>query len=200
MKGKGNSFSGIILAGGRNSRMGVNKAFLEIAGLRMIDKILHLYREIFSEVIIAVNDVRAFQEFGNACIVADLYRNKGALGGLYTGLFFATNPYSFVAACDMPFLNKSFILHLLELSGDHDIVVPKTAKGFQPLHAVYSRRCLPVMRKHILDDKFKISGFYQNLSVLTVAEEDINNFGDSDSLFLNINTEEDLKKIYSHTK
>jgi len=180
--------------------MGSNKAFLKIAGMRLIDKTITLYQEIFSEIIIVANDVRSFLEFGNACIVADLYKDKGALGGLYTGLFFSKNHYSFVAACDMPFLNKNFISHLLDSAEGHDVIIPQTAKGLQPLQAVYSQRCLPVIRKHLMDNRLKVSGFHQNLRLLTVAEEKIKNFDEIDRIFFNINAEEDLKKINQQTQ
>jgi molybdenum cofactor guanylyltransferase len=188
-----NKMTGIILSGGRNSRMGVNKAFLEVEGTRLIDKALRIYRGIFAEIIIVTNDPLTYLEFSDATIITDIYKKKGALGGIFSGLFYASNQYSFVIACDMPFLNKDFIQYMTGLAGHHDIIVPETPEGRQPLHAVYSRNCLPAIKKLLEADKLKISGFYRDMRLLTVTEKEINPFDKDGRLFLNLNTPEDLK-------
>jgi molybdopterin-guanine dinucleotide biosynthesis protein A len=189
------SMTGIILAGGKNSRMGVNKAFLEINGIRLIDKVVSVLKELFSEILIVTNDPLSYTEFSSSVIVIDIYKNKGALGGIYSGLFFASNEYSFVTACDMPFLNKDFILYLAQRAEKHDIVVPQSSDGFQPLYAVYSKNCLAPIKRNLEADKLKITGFYKGLRVLTVTEDTINSFNENGNLFLNINTPKELEKI-----
>ena len=181
------------MAGGKNSRMGVNKAFLEIDGKRLIDNILSIYQSIFSEIIIVTNDPFPYREFLDTIIVTDIYKKKGSLGGIYTGLFYAVNDYSFIAACDMPYLNKDFILYMIEQVGKNDIIVPELPEGFQALHAIYSRRCLPAIKKMILTDKLKIAGLYKEMRLLRITEEKIKPFNTDGRLFLNINTPEDLK-------
>ncbi|PKN70459.1 MAG: molybdenum cofactor guanylyltransferase [Deltaproteobacteria bacterium HGW-Deltaproteobacteria-10] len=187
--------TGIILAGGKNSRMGTNKAFLEINGIRLIDNILAIYQNIFSEIIIVTNDPLSYTEFSDTIIVTDIYKEKGALGGIYTGLFYATFDYSFVAACDMPFLNEDFIIYLTgQANNKHDIIVPQLPEGFQPLHAIYSKNCLSHINKLLSVNKLKIAGFYKEVRLFPVAEESIKPFNKDGRLFLNINTPEDLKK------
>jgi molybdopterin-guanine dinucleotide biosynthesis protein A len=185
--------TGIILAGGKNSRMGINKAFLEIDGTRLIDNILAVYQKIFSEIIIVTNDPLSYTEFPDTLIVTDIYKDKSALGGIYTGLFYATHDYSFVAACDMPFLNEDFITYLIGQAGKHDIIVPELPEGFQPLHAIYSRNCLSHIKKLLSADKLKIAGFYKEVRLLSIPEEKIKPFNKDGRLFLNINTPKDLK-------
>ncbi len=185
--------TGIILAGGKNSRMGINKAFLEIDGTRLIDNILAVYQKIFSEIIIVTNDPLSYTEFSETLIVTDIYKEKGALGGIYTGLFYATYDYSFVTACDMPFLNEDFIIYLTGQAGKHDIIVPELPEGFQPLHAIYSRNCLSHIKKLLIADKLKIAGFYKEVRLLSIPEEKIKPFNKDRRLFLNVNTPEDLK-------
>jgi molybdopterin-guanine dinucleotide biosynthesis protein A len=187
------NMTGIILAGGKNSRMGTNKAFLKINGVRLIDNILGIYREIFNEVIIVTNDPLAYIEFTNVVIVTDIYQEKGALGGIYTGLFYASDKYSFVTACDMPSLNKDFILYMIGQTGKHDIIVPQSSDGVQPLHAIYSQNCLPAIKRLLVADKLKITGFYKEMRLLKITEEKIKQFNQDGLLFLNINTLEDLK-------
>ena len=186
--------TGIILAGGKNSRMGINKAFLEIDGTRVIDNILAVYRKIFSEIIIVTNDPLSYTEFSETLIVTDIYKEKGALGGIYTGLFYAAYDYSFVAACDMPFLNEDFIIYLTEQTDKFDIVVPELPEGFQPLHAIYSRICLSHIKKLLIANKLKIAGFYKEVRLLSIPEEKIKPFSKDERLFLNVNTRKDLEK------
>ncbi|OGP88553.1 MAG: hypothetical protein A2031_02730 [Deltaproteobacteria bacterium RBG_19FT_COMBO_43_11] len=190
-----NNLTGIILAGGKNARMGKKKSFLKVENARLIDKILGVYHEIFSEVIIVTNDPLFYTEFANAVLVTDIYKDKGALGGIYAGLFFASYNYSFIAACDMPFLNADFICYLIEQADKYDIVVPQFSDGFQPLHAIYSKNCLPAIKRHLLADKLKITAFYKELRVFPVCEDQIKPFNKDGRLFLNINTPEDLKKV-----
>jgi molybdopterin-guanine dinucleotide biosynthesis protein A len=187
--------SGIILAGGKNSRMGTNKAFLNIDGVRLIDIIMSIYREIFEEIIIVTNEPLAYVEFNDATVVTDIYKDKGPLGGIYTGLFYSKNNYAFVSACDMPYLNKDFILYLAEQTGKYDIVVPRLADGFQPLHAIYSRNCLPTIKRLLTADKLKITGFYKEMRQMSITEDKIKPFDKDGRLFLNINTPGDVKKV-----
>jgi len=191
--------SGIILAGGKNTRMGQNKSFLSINGERLIDKTLNLYRQIFTDIIIVTNDPLSYIEFTDAAIATDIYRGKGPLGGIYTGLFYAKNDYAFVCPCDMPFLKKDFVDYLLAQNGKCDVIVPETAEGYQPLHAVYSRNCLPSIKRLLLMDKLKITGFYRDMQVLPISEEQIRPFNEDGSLFQNLNTPEELEKVQGRT-
>jgi molybdenum cofactor guanylyltransferase len=186
--------TGIILAGGKNSRMGTNKAFLEIDGNRLIDKTINIYREIFSEIIIVTNDPLSYIEFTDTAIVTDIYKGKGPLGGIYTGLFYSKNDHAFISACDMPFLNKDFIIYLTGQADKFDIVVPQLSEGFQPLHAIYSQKCLSHIKKMLIADKLKITGFYKEVRLLSIPEEKITPFSQDGRLFLNVNTPEDMEK------
>ena len=185
--------TGIILAGGKNSRMGVNKAFLPIDGIRLIEKTLNIYRQIFNEIIIVTNDPLAYIEFANTAIVTDIYKDKGPAGGIFTGLFYAKNSYAFVSACDMPYLNKDFILYMIDQRGRYDIIVCELPEGFQALHALYSRNCLFAMKRMIDSDELKISRLYNEARILRITEEKIKPFNKDGRLFLNLNTQDDLK-------
>lgn len=187
--------TGIILAGGKNSRMGANKAFLKIDGVRLIEKTLDVYRRIFNEIIIVTNDPLSYMEFADAAIVTDIYKGKGPLGGIYTGLFYAKNDYAFVSACDMPFLNMDFILYMIEHTGRHDVIVPELSEGFQALHAIYSRNCLAPIKRMIDADELKIIEFYKKVRLLSLSEEKIKPFEKNGRFFLNINTPEDFENI-----
>jgi len=188
--------TGIILTGGKNTRMGTNKAFLDINGERLIDRTVGIFKDLFGEIILSTNSPLDYLDH-DAVIVTDIIKNKGALGGIYTGLFFASHEHAFVSACDMPFLNKSFIEYMIERRGDNDIVVPKTSEGLQPLHAIYSRRCLPAIKRIIDRDQLKITGFYKGLKTLEIPEDVIKSYDPEGKMFINVNTREDLEKISS---
>src|SRR5512136_2460327 len=116
------SMTGVILSGGKSTRMGTNKAFLEIGGKRLIDRTMLVFRDMFPEIILVTNSPLDYLD--QDCIIAsDIFKNKGALGGIYTGLFYASYDHVFVSACDMPFLNRSFIEHLIKCVDKYDIVV-----------------------------------------------------------------------------
>lgn len=189
------NITGIILSGGKNSRMGTNKAFLEINGSRLIDKTINIYRNIFSETIIVTNDPLSYTEFTDATIVTDIYKGKGPLGGIYTGLFYARNHYAFVSACDMPFLGEDFIRYLTAHTGKHDIIVPQLTEGYQPLHAIYAQNCLSHIKKLLILDCLKITGFYKEVRLLAISEDQIRPFNQGGRLFQNLNTPEDMDNI-----
>jgi molybdenum cofactor guanylyltransferase len=171
--------------------MGEDKAFLEIEGAPIIKRIHDLFEKIFNEIIIVTNQKEPFSGFA-AKIYSDLFPNRGALGGLYTGLFFSSYPYAFCVACDMPFLNRSLIEYLLMNIEGYDVIVPRTSDGFQPLHAVYSKNCLEPMKDLIDADGFKIFDFYPRVRLKTVGHEEVTRFDPDLESFINVNTREDL--------
>ncbi|MFA6345311.1 MAG: molybdenum cofactor guanylyltransferase [Syntrophales bacterium] len=188
--------TGIILSGGKNTRMGRNKALLTLDGERLIDRTVNLFKDLFAEVIIVTNAPREYLD-QDVAIVTDVYKGKGALGGIYTGLFYATHDYVFVAACDMPFLRKDFIRHMMEQAPGNDIVVPFQPEGYQPLHAIYSKRCAAPMKRLMDENRLKVTGFYTGMKIHTLSEEEVRSFDPAGRMFLNINSPADLKKIAS---
>jgi molybdopterin-guanine dinucleotide biosynthesis protein A len=128
-------------------------------------------------------------------IVTDIYTNKGALGGIHAGLFHSPSKQAFVVACDMPFINKHFIKYMLERSKNFDIVVPKCPEGFQPLHAIYSQKCLSRIENLLANDKLKITDFYKGFKILTINEDMIRFFNPWGRMFLNVNSQQDLEFI-----
>lgn len=187
--------TGIMLSGGGAKRMnGAKKAFLSIGEERLIDRNIRLYRELFDEVIIVTNTSRDYLDL-DLTIVTDIVTGKGPLGGIYTGLFFCPSDYAFVAACDMPFLNGDFIRFMMEKVRRNDIVVPETPDGLQPLHAIYSRRCLSAIRRCIDKGMLKVTDFYRRRKVLRIRAEDVARFDTEGRMFLNVNSLEDLVNI-----
>lgn len=187
--------TGIILAGGKNSRMGgTNKAFLQIEKERLIDKNIRILKDIFYDVILVVTNPLDYLNL-DVTTVTDIIPGKGVLGGLYTGLFYCTDNYAFVTACDMPFLNADFIRYMAEKTVGYDIVVPSPTDGLQPLCAIYSRVCLPAIRASVHKDRLQIKGFYPGHKLLKIPSETLDAFDPEGRMFTNLNTPEDIEKI-----
>jgi len=186
------NMTGVILAGGKNSRMGTNKAFLQLEAERLIDKNIRLFKDIFDHVMIVVAEPREYLHL-DAAIATDIFAGKGALGGLYTGLFFSPTQYAFVAACDMPFLQGRFIEYMAQNTDGFDIVVPHPPDGLQPLCTVYSRSCLPAIRNLIDKNRLQIKGFYPGHKILEISSDALKSFDPDENMFANLNTPEDLQ-------
>jgi molybdopterin-guanine dinucleotide biosynthesis protein A len=186
--------SGIILSGGKSLRMGEDKAFLQIEGVPIITRIYNLFKELFQEVIIVTNQREFFKKFDSK-IYQDLIPDKGALGGLYTGIFFSSFQYSFCVACDMPFLNKSLVEHLIKNIQDNDVVVPRTRDGMQPLHAIYSKNCIDPIERIIQEGKYKITDIYKMVRVKVVEEKEFLFLDPLRESFINVNTPEELLSL-----
>jgi molybdopterin-guanine dinucleotide biosynthesis protein A len=186
--------TGIILSGGKNARMGKNKAFLRVDGKRLIDRTVCLFRSFFREVIIvAANPLDYLDQ--ETVIVTDILPKRGALGGIYTGLFYATEEHAFVAACDMPFMNLNFLEYMASQAAGYDIVVPAPPDGLQPLHAVYARRCLPAIRNLLDRNHMQIREFYPGHRLLKISPEVLHSYDPTGRMFMNLNTPEDLLKL-----
>jgi len=190
------SITGVVLAGGQSRRMGKDKRFLEWNGQTFLDRVCGILKDIFEEVIV----VGALQDYDCSHLsvryVTDSIPGKGSMGGLYTGLMESTELFSFVVACDMPFLNKDVIRRLCS-QPESDVAIVKLPTGVQPLHARYSKKCGVIVHEMITAGDLRIQGLAQD-SRLTVRLIQDSVFDDVDPQrhsFLNMNTPADLEFV-----
>ena len=188
------SITGIILSGGKSIRMGENKAFLEVRGKRMLDHTVALLQEIFGQVIMVTNEPLEYS-YLDLEIAVDLIPKRGPLVGIYTGLFYSSHSYSFITACDMPFLNRKVIEYMLTIKKNYDVVIPHLNDGYHPLHALYSKRCIKFIEEQLREDNLKITDFFNRVRVREVSSDEIISLDPDLRSFLNINTPKDLEKI-----
>ena len=193
---KKQAVTGIILSGGKNIRMGKNKAFLEVGGQRIIDRTAELFQEIFSQVILVTNEPLQYA-YLDIEIVTDLIPMSGSLIGIYTGLFYSSNTHCFVTACDMPFLNQKVVEYIISIKENYDVVIPHLKDGYHPLHALYSKRCLKSIEELINEDNLKIINFFNKVKVREITSNEMSSIDPVMNSFLNINTPEDLEKLKS---
>ena len=189
----------IILAGGTSRRMGQDKAFIQIEGVRLLDYVYGKCQELFSEIIIVTNQPHQYIEYQTP-VVADEIQGTGSLGGLYTGLKRASNYYSFCVACDMPFLKPELITYLIENRLNSDVVIPKTRAGLEPLHAIYSKRCIKPIKTLLERGEFQIIKLLPEVHVHYCGEEEIKRIDPMLISFMNVNTKKDLYQIQKMLK
>ena len=185
----------VILAGGLNTRFGgINKAFLEVGGRRILDRLMDLCAGRFEAVIIVTNDPVAYLEW-DCTLTADFFPVRSSLTGIHAGLFCAPTEHAFVMACDTPFLTGAVVETILDrLTPETDVVVPQTAAGFEPLCAIYSRRCLQPMARGIAAGRFQIRRIFRKVRLRTVSEQRLREVDPDLISFFNINTPEDLAR------
>jgi molybdopterin-guanine dinucleotide biosynthesis protein A len=185
--------SGIILAGGLNTRMGgKEKAFLSIGNQTIMDRLYNTFQGLFDEVLLVTNNPLRYLSW-DLTIVMDLFSIRCPLTGIHAGLFHTSAPHAFITACDTPFLKKEVIRALLEeLEPKWDVVVPVTQEGSQPLCAIYSKRCIKPIERQLNAEDAKILKFFPNVKVKEVREAQLRPADPHLVSFVNINTPEDL--------
>jgi molybdopterin-guanine dinucleotide biosynthesis protein A len=183
--------TGLILLGGKSSRYGSNKALVEIDGVRLVDRVARVMKSIFHRVLLLTNTPEEYV-YLRIPMVEDLIKGLGPMGGIYTGLSTISDEAGFFVACDMPFLNEELIRHLVDLREDFDAVVPRMDWMLEPLHALYSKKCLAIVQEAIGQHQHQILKCFDRLRVRYVDEEELRRWDpDLRSLF-NINKPEDL--------
>ncbi|MFC2044377.1 molybdenum cofactor guanylyltransferase [Chloroflexota bacterium] len=192
----------ILLCGGKNLRLGRNKALEIVGGKSLIEGVLECLEPLASQILIVTSkEKRDLPITGNGKVVVDIYPNKGPLGGIYTGLVASRSLYNIVVACDMPFPNTELLRYMIGLSQDFDAVVPRPERGVvEPLHAIYSKNCLNKMEAHLQLNQLKVSLFLNVLRVRYVGSGECQKL-DPQLLFrFNINYQKDLEQTLALVK
>ncbi|HHX87652.1 MAG TPA: molybdenum cofactor guanylyltransferase [Firmicutes bacterium] len=195
----------IVLAGGDSRRIGQPKTLLKLNGETLLERVISLLKPCFSQITL-VTDCGHLYEHLAVNITRDLFtgQNKNPLRGIHAGLLASTLPCQFVVACDMPFLNIDLIKYMGLAALEYDVVVPKVGPYYQPLHAYYSRACIKIVERQMLNRDFKITNFYSQLNIRTVGLNEITKFDPDQSSFFNVNTWDDFyrakEKLAKKTK
>jgi molybdopterin-guanine dinucleotide biosynthesis protein A len=182
-----------IMAGGKSSRMGTDKALVPLLGRPMIEHVLESVRGLGAEQIIITNDPQDYEYLGLP-LFSDIYENHGPLGGLHAALTQAAYPHLLVVACDMPWLNRSLLKYMISLRASADVIVPRWSKYPEPLHAAYSKACLDPVAERLEAQDLKLIAFYGRVRVRYLEREELAQFDPSGRSFANINTPDDLRQ------
>ncbi len=200
--------TGIILSGGKSTRMGQNKSFMKIGDQTIIDRIITLMKSLFKEVIIITNEPELY-EYTGLKIYEDIYKNVGPLAGIHSGLIHSNTEMNFIISCDIPLMNAEMIGAIISHSDGYDITVPKADGFIQQLCGVYKQTIISEIENIINSDKQQETRDDQQTkrkckvhSLLHackthVIENTEELPGSYPEIFFNMNSPEDFKKINS---
>lgn len=184
--------TGIVLAGGKSSRMGTDKCCLTLGGISLVEIALHKLQTLCSEVVISSNSYD-FDHLG-VKVIRDLITDSGPLAGIYSAIKKTNAQNYLVLPADLPFMTTDFLKQLVEPSGNYDVVVPRNNEGFiEPLAAYYSRACLPVIEESLLSGDFSVYKIFKKLNVRYFEWENLPIAGNK-LLFMNLNSPEDYRQ------
>ena len=186
----------IILAGGKSSRLGQNKALQVIDGKSLIQWVVDRLAILSTEIIIVTAHGEAIPCSSAVRIktVADIYPGKGSLVGIYSGLIASSSSKAIVVGCDMPFLSIGLLEYMTQICPTFDVVVPRIKDKLEPLCAVYSKNCSGPIQRLLEQDELRIIKFFSMVKVKYVEEDEVNRFDPEQLSFFNINSQADLNR------
>lgn len=184
--------SAAILAGGKSSRMGRNKALLDVGGTSIIRRTAALLRPLVGELFLVADDPAPYAGLGLP-VRPDVHHGCGSLGGIHAAIAGAAHPLVLCVACDMPHLNAA-VPELLLANADpaDDALMPLVGGRPEPLLAVYGRRALPAMVRAILAGRLRIIDALCAARVRYLDEGRLRAADPSLCSFVNVNTPEEL--------
>ena len=182
-----------ILAGGRSSRMGTDKSFVQVLGRPLIEDILAQAGSVGDETLIVTNRPDDYAYLG-VPLFTDVLPGKGALGGLYSALHSASRRHVLCIACDMPFVVRPLLDYLIQLMPTADAIVPRLAGEAEPFRAIYRRDCLAPIRAALDAGQMRVISFFAEVRVRFVDDAEIDRFDPHHLSFFNVNTPDDLEQ------
>lgn len=187
--------SAVILSGGLNSRMGGrNKAFLKVGGKTILERLRGTLEGLFREILLVTRQPELYEGQG-LTVVEDIYEDRASLTGLHAGLTHAKGEYALMVPCDAPFLDPALIRLLLSaVEPGVDVIVPRFEKHYEPLCAIYSKRCLPHIEAQLDRGNYRIFDFFEHINLKVIDGHQLKK-ADGDLLsFFNVNTPEALAR------
>jgi molybdopterin-guanine dinucleotide biosynthesis protein A len=185
--------SAFLLAGGRSSRMGTDKAFLQFDGQALLARALDRLHALTPEVRI-VGPAAKFAAYGT--VIEDVYPGRGPLAGIHAALISSVTELNLILAVDLPFVTDSLLRFITEQARACDAVVtvPRIAGGYQPLCAVYRRAFAPLAAAALEAGSNKIDALFSAPITRILEERELGRFAFSAAMFENLNTPEDLRR------
>jgi molybdopterin-guanine dinucleotide biosynthesis protein A len=192
-------WSAAILAGGQARRFGGrDKSALIVDGESIRTRQLAALAEVADDIMIVGGVAAPTQQAIEVRAIPDRVPGCGPLGGLHTALAEARGDAVILVAGDMPFLSPPFLAHLLALTRDADVVVPRTGRGYHPLCAAYTRACSEPVARRLAEGQLKMIGVLEDVRVRAITAAEMCRFGDPDALVANVNTPDEYRGLEAH--
>ena len=189
------SITGAILTGGDSTRMGRDKIGVMLAGRTLLEHVHGIVAPLCEEVIVVTREERVAATRAavpeNCCVVADRLAGRGPLVGIHAALMAAATERVLVVACDMPWLQPT-LLEAMISTGRGDVVIPRTERGWEPLHAVYDRRCLEAIEGQLEQGSRPVPSFFDAVVVDEWNDERCRLYDPDGRSFRNVNDPGDL--------
>jgi len=182
-----------ILAGGRSSRFGSEKAFAPFLGRRVIDFVLKACFESGADIYIIANRYK-YSQLGFPTF-SDHYQGLGPLAGIHSALKNIQDERILIVGCDMPLLNPCLIEWMLRLKREEQITIPEYEGKLQPLHAIYSRSLLPLIEKRLQQKKLSLYELLGESSYYKISQKHVVPYCPHGLCFASTNTKEELKRL-----
>jgi molybdopterin-guanine dinucleotide biosynthesis protein A len=178
--------TGAILAGGKSTRMGCEKALLPHIGTSFIEHIAGVMAEVFRDVIVVADIAGRYDGLGLRTY-GDSIQGAGPLGGIHSALVHTSTERVCVVSCDMPALSARALRYLCGLSHDADVVAYSVGQRIQPLCAVYARRVLPLIERQLHQRRHSVLALLECVDTVVVPAE-VSRKLDFSAALVNINT------------
>ncbi|MCF8360383.1 MAG: molybdenum cofactor guanylyltransferase [Prolixibacteraceae bacterium] len=184
--------TGIILAGGKSSRFGTDKALYLYKGKRMIDYVLEVISPVCDNILISTNKPDNFYYTGQKT-VRDIFLNCGPLGGIHACLLKSENEHNIIVGCDMPALHSGLFRALLNNADGYDVVMPVHDGIHETMASYFNKESLPVIEEALRKKQHKVTDAIVPLHTFFMNVEKMPFF--SDTLFTNINTKKEMNNL-----
>ena len=187
------NLTAFVLAGGKSTRMGTDKSFLELAGRPLIAHAVALAAAVTPQVRI-VGDPEKFAAFGE--VVPDIFADRGPLGGIHAALQASQTDCNLILGVDLPFMEKRFLEFLIEQASacNANVIVPFAAGHFQTLGAVYRKAFLEVAERALSERRNRVDALFSEVKTRIVSEQELADENFQLSMFRNLNTREDWQE------
>lgn len=181
--------SGVILAGGKSARMGFDKQRILIGGLPMVYYIARQLEAIFEEIVIVTNTPELYAK-SKYKVVTDIYKGKGPLSGIHSGLSHCKSDYIYFVAGDMPMINGAYIGYMMSRIESQEVLgcVTEVYGYMEPFNAFYSKASVEIIETSIKKDHLKISRLVKEHNHVLIEEEEARLYAPDLAMFLNLNT------------
>jgi molybdenum cofactor guanylyltransferase len=187
-----------VLAGGQSTRMGADKAFVQLEGRTLLAHALALAKSVTSDVRI-VGSAEKFAAFGE--VVEDEFPQHGPLAGIHAALRASSSELNLMLAVDMPFVEVTFLEYLFQEAARHEsamVTIPRAAGAWQTLCAVYRKPFADLAEQALRQGKNKIDPLFRDIEMRIVEEHELTQQNFSPEMFRNLNTLEELKQASQH--